>query len=128
MIVLNFSHPLTPAQVAQLETLTQQRLERVLDLMVQARFDHSEPFTEQARALVDGIGLTAGEWQLLPLLVVPPALNFSAVVVLAELHGRMGYFPTIVRLRPVQGAAVTEFEIAEVINLQTLRDAARARR
>ena len=33
--------------------------------------------------------------------VVPPALNFITAVLLAELHGRMGYFPAIVRLRPV---------------------------
>lgn len=126
MIVINFSHPLTSAQIAQIETLTGQRAERVIEKM--AAFDHTKPFTEQTRALVDSIGLTAQEWQSTPLVVVPPALNFIAVIVLAELHGRMGYFPTAARLRPLAGTTPPQFEIAEVINLQAVRDAARTRR
>lgn len=63
-----------------------------------------------------------------PLLVVPPALNFAAFALLAELHGRMGYFPTVVRLRPVSGTTPPRFEVAEVINLQAIRDSARKRR
>jgi hypothetical protein len=126
MIILNFSHPLTPAQLAQLETLTQQRVERVVEKS--AQFDHAQPFAEQARALVDAVGLSPQEWQSAPLVVVPPALSFIAVVVLAELHGRMGYFPTVARLRPLTGTTPPQFEIAEVIGLQSVRDGARERR
>lgn len=127
MIILNFSHPLTPAQVAQLEALTQQRVEHTIDLMQQVQFDHARPFAEQARTLVDGIGLSATEWQSVQLLIVPPAFSFIAALVLAELHGRMGYFPSMVRLRPAEGG-LTQFEVAEVINLQSVRDAARTKR
>jgi len=77
---------------------------------------------------VDAIGLTPHEWQSTPLIVIPPALSFIAVVVLAELHGRMGYFPTVARLRPIAGTTPPQFEIAEVMNLQAVRDAARSRR
>jgi len=49
-------------------------------------------------------------------------------VLLAELHGRMGYFPPIVRLRPVPNALPPRFEVAEIINLQAVREAARTRR
>lgn len=126
MIVLNFSHPLTPAQIAQIETLTSQRAERVIETLPQ--FDHAQSFAEQTRALVDAVGLTPNEWQTAPLVVVPPALNFIAVIVLAELHGRMGYFPTVARLRPIPSTMPPQFEIAEVINLQSVRDAARGKR
>lgn len=134
MILLNFSHPLTPAQIAQVETLTGQRAERVIEKMPQ--FDHAQAFAAQARALVDAVGLTAQEWQTAPLVIIPPALNFIAAIVLAELHGRMGYFPTVARLRPVADMTPphpsvtlrTGFEIAEVVNLQSVRDAARTRR
>ena len=134
MILLNFSHPLTPAQTAQLEALTGQRAERIVEKM--AGFDHAQAFVEQARALVDAVGLTPQEWQTAPLVVIPPALNFIAVIVLAELHGRMGYFPTVARLRPIANTTPphpsatlrTGFEIAEVVNLQSVRDAARTRR
>ena len=40
----------------------------------------------------------------------------------------MGYFPAVLRLRPVPGNAPPQFELAEVLNLQAMRDAARARR
>jgi len=47
---------------------------------------------------------------------------------LAEVHGRTGYFPTIIRLRPVAGVTPPQFEVAELLNLQAVRDAARVRR
>jgi len=91
-------------------------------------FDHIQSFADQAVALADSLALTAQEWQTTPLLVVPPALNFIAVTLLAELHGRMGYCPTVVRLRPIPGSTPTRYEVAEVINLQQVRDDARGRR
>ena len=51
----------------------------------------------------------------------------AAFVLLAELHGRIGHFPTLIRLRPRSGP-VTTYEVAELLNLQAARDASRARR
>ncbi|OQA39911.1 MAG: hypothetical protein BWY52_03004 [Chloroflexi bacterium ADurb.Bin325] len=59
---------------------------------------------------------------------MPPSLNFIAVALLAELHGRMGYFPTCVRLRPVAGSTPPRFEVAELLPLNEVREAARRRR
>lgn len=126
MLLLNFSHPLTLAHLARIEELTGAKVERVIERMPQ--FDHARPFVEQVRELVDGLGLSPMEWQTTPLVVNPPALNLIAVTLLAELHGRMGYFPAVVRLRPVPGSTPPQFEVAEVINLQAVRDAARERR
>ncbi len=126
MILLNFSHPLTPPQLAQLEALTGAAVERVI--AAPAQFDHDRPFVPQVQALLAQIPLTAQEWQVTPLLIVPPALNFITAVLLAELHGRMGYFPAIARLRPVANSLPPHFEVAEVINLQAVREQARTRR
>jgi hypothetical protein len=126
MLLLNFSHPFTPAQLAQLEALTGAGVERVI--AAPAQFDPQQPFVPQVEAMLASVPLTAEEWQTMPLLVVPPALNFITAVLLAELHGRMGYFPAIVRLRPVQDSVPPRFEVAEVINLQAVRDLARTHR
>lgn len=133
MILLNFTHPLTAEQLAQVEALignhpagTGQAIARVVD--APAQFDVAVSFVTQVRALVDGIGLTPVEWQTEPILVNPPALNVIAVTLLAELHGRMGYFPPMVRLRPVAGSLPPRFEVAEIINLQAVREQARQRR
>lgn len=126
MILLNFAHPLAAGQRAQVEALTGQALTRVID--VPAQFDHERAFVDQVGELVERAGLSPGEWQGEPMVVNPPALNFIAVTLLAELHGRMGYFPPVLRLRPVEGALPPRFEVAEIINLQELRDEARSRR
>jgi hypothetical protein len=57
-----------------------------------------------------------------------PALNYSAALLLAELHGRMGYFPPCLRLRPVPEALPPRFEVAEVLHLQAAREAGRLKR
>ncbi len=126
MLILNFSHPLTAEQQAQIEALVGRPIVGVRD--IPTHFDHARPFGPQVAALADRCGLSSEEWQTTQLLVVPPALNFIAATLLAELHGRMGYFPPIVRTRPVAGSLPPRYEVAEVINLQAIRDAARTRR
>ncbi|MGQ9628541.1 MAG: CRISPR-associated protein Csx15 [Anaerolineae bacterium] len=126
MILLNFSHPLTSEQLAQIEELTGQKVAEVRHVPIQ--FDHQRPFAPQVKELAEACELTSEEWQTRPILIVPPSLNFIACVLLAELHGRMGYFPPIVRLRPVEGSIPARYEVAEIINLQEVRDKARARR
>jgi hypothetical protein len=126
MVIVNFSHPLTPAQLAAIERLSGERLERVIEIKTQ--YDHALGFAEQARASVEAVGLSSEEWQTLPLLINLPSLNVIAALLLAEMHGRAGYFPAALRLRPVVGTAPPQFEVAEILNLQAARDAARQMR
>lgn len=95
---------------------------------VKANFDTRVPFVKQARALVDEVELTPTAWQSEQLLLNLPSLNYITALMLAELHGRMGYFPTVLRLRQVRGISPPEFEVAEILDLQGARDDARARR
>jgi len=126
VIVLNYSHLLTDEQRAQLEALAGQPVEQVIAVPVQ--FDVAAPFGPQVAALVEVTGLTADQWQTLPLLLVPPALNVIALALIAHLHGVMGFFPAIVRLRPLAGAIPPRFEVAEIVNLQEIRERARTTR
>ncbi len=126
MILVNFSHPLSNDQMVQLQALLGAPIERVVE--VHSQIEPDQPLAPQVTAMVDQAGLTLEEWQNAPIIVNPPSLNFSAVLLIAELHGRMGYFPACVRLRPVNGAIPPRFEVAEVLNLQLQRNAARRRR
>jgi hypothetical protein len=126
MILLNFTHPLPPEQLARLEQIAGQKVDRVIEIKTQ--IDPQTDLVPQVIALADACDLAPNEWQTESIVVVPPALNFVAVVLLAELHGRMGYFPAHIRTRPVANALPPRYEIAEVINLQTVRDAARQKR
>ncbi|HHW44409.1 MAG TPA: hypothetical protein GXX25_11505, partial [Desulfotomaculum sp.] len=77
---------------------------------------------------LENLGLTSQEWQTEPLLINLPSLSCSAAVVLALLHGRMGYFPPILRLRPDTDSLVPRFVVAEILNLQAIRERARGKR
>ena len=126
MFVLNFAHPLTEEHLKQIEELTGRPVDRVIT--VDSHIDPEEPLLPQVKALADRVGLSPEEWQTLPILVNPPALNFSAVALIAELHGRLGYFPPIVRLKPVSGSVPPRFEVIEILDLQGARDEARKKR
>ena len=126
MLILNYSHPLTADQLTRLEAFTGAPVEEVREIPTQLDLD--APFAQQATALAEAAQLTPAQWQTAALLLILPALNFAAAAVLAELHGRMGYFPPVVRLAPIPDALPPRYEVAEIINLQALRDAARKRR
>src|ERR1700682_405697 len=125
ILVLNFSHPLTPAQRNQLATQLGQEPE-VRTIPVQ--IDNESPLTEQVTAIADATKLSPEEWQTLPLIINPPGFAPAAMVLLAELHGRIGHFPTLLRLRPVANSIPTIYEVAELLNLQAIREQARRRR
>lgn len=126
MILLNFSHPFTPEQKEQLEAVLGQKIERIHHDLVQ--FDHNADYLSQLAKVMEKIPLTPQELQSAAIIVNLPSFNTIAALTLAELHGRMGYFPPVVRMRPVEGAIPPRYEVAEILNLQTVRDTARTRR
>jgi hypothetical protein len=126
VILLNFAHPLTEEQLAAVQRLTGRTIERTIAMP--AQFDHQQPFLPQVDALLSELALTAEQWQTAAIVVNPPSLNFITALLLAELHGRMGYFPPIIRLRPVEDSLPPRYEVAEILNLQNVRDAARKKR
>ena len=126
IIVVNFAHPLTAAQLAQIAALSGQCVGSVRGSL--AEIDPQQAFEPQATELVDRVGLSPVEWQTLPLLINPPGLATLAAVLLAELHGRMGHFPTLIRVRPAGGTMMPTYEVGELINLEVVRARARQRR
>jgi hypothetical protein len=126
VIVVNFSHPLTPAQVLQIGALAGPSVEQVIEIASQ--FEESQPSVSQATGLANRCGYTETGWQTLALLIVPPAFSFIALALLAELYGRMGCFPTCIRLRRVPEVLPPQYEVAELLDLQNVRKQARRRR
>lgn len=125
MLVLNFTHPITEEQCKQIEQLAQRPIEEVRTIPVQ--IDQAQSLSKQIQTLVEVVGLTSHEWQTRHILINPPGYAPAAFLLLAELHGRVGHFPTFIRLRPKPGP-ITQYEVAELLNLQTIREEARRRR
>jgi transcriptional regulator with XRE-family HTH domain len=122
ILVLNFTHPLSEQQREQIEELAGTPIDEVLTIPMQ--IDETEPLSPQITRLVDAIGLSFEDWDKRHILINPPGYAPAAFLLLAEIHGRMGHFPTFVRFRPKHGS-VTSYEALEILNLQTIRDAAR---
>ncbi len=125
MLILNFTHPITPDQRAQIESLANTHITDIRTIPVQ--INQEEQLEHQITDIVNSVGLSSEEWQTLPLLINPPGYAPAAFVLLAQLHGRIGHFPTLIRLRPKHGP-ITSYEVAELLNLQTIREIARTHR
>lgn len=124
--IVNFSHPLSDRTLEQIRDETGHPVGEVI--RVSTQFNDDRPFYPHTVALVDKAGISPEEWQQGRILVVPPGFSPVTSTVLAEIHGRMGHFPTIIRLRAVAGSKPQEYELAEIINLQVIRDTARKSR
>jgi hypothetical protein len=126
MILLNFSHPLSDEQLLIAESFVSSKFTSVID--IKTHFDHQTSFPSQVKKLIGDIPLTSQQWQNSKILVAPPSLSIISCILLSELHGRMGYFPAVLRVKPVPGSTPPVFEPAEVLNLQAIRDASRENR
>ena len=127
MYLLNFAHPITEQQQQQVESLLGEPIASLRHIPVQV--DTEQPLAPQVQKLIEQIDFTPEQWQSMPILINPPSLNYVCAVLLAELHGRMGYFPPMLRLKPVSAVnGPPRFDVAEIINLQHLREKARQKR
>ena len=127
MLILNFTHPLTEEHTTRIEALAGRTIEEVRTIPVQ--INQADPLSPQIVAIVDAANLSSQEWQTRPLLINPPGYAPAAFLLLAELHGRIGHFPPLIRLRPrPDSGPLPTYEVAELLNLQAMREEARTRR
>ncbi len=122
ILVLNFAHPLTEQQQTQIEELAGTGIENIIT--IPTLIDEEEPLEPQITRLIDAVDQSIIDWHKRHILINPPGYAPAAFLLLAEIHGRIGHFPTLIRMRP-KHASVTTYEVIELLNLQTIRDAAR---
>lgn len=125
ILVLNFAHPISEQQRAQIEKLVDTTIVDIIT--IPTHFQIGEPLQQQILRLLDELDLLIHDWYKRYILINPPGYAPAAFLLLAELHGRIGHFPSLIQLRPVPGP-VTTYEVAELLNLQTIRETARRRR
>lgn len=120
MVILNFAEPLSADDISAVASMHGRKARKVLD--VRAQFLPDLPLAPQVRNLVDGIGFSRNEWQSLSLVVCLPSDAVAATLLVAEIAGRRGRTPAVVRFRV--DARSGRREPNEVISLHEVRKSA----
>lgn len=121
MTLLNLAEPLSREDVSAISALSGRKARRVVDVV--PKLDDALPLAPQVRALVDGVGLSAKEWETTSVVVCLPNDPVAATLVVAEIAGRRGRAPTVVRYGAVTPRG--KREPAELISLHEVRKEAR---
>ena len=127
-IVLNFSgHPVLLGQLKTIEKILQWPSPKVIDVLV-GTIAEDRNFVANIVKTIEKLDLTPIQWQTSNIVVLPAGYSAIWSVVLAEIHGRLGYFPDVVHLRPSSSVSTEKFEVAEIINLRQIRHSSRKKR
>lgn len=126
--ILNFSHPVTDQQRIQIADLLEYQPEAITVMDIPMQIDLDGSLVAQIASLLDGLEWNSNQWQTEAIIVNLPGLSAAAAVLLAELSGRIGHLPSILWVRRADNALVTQFEVAEIVNLAAVRDDARKTR
>jgi len=127
-LILNFSgHPVLGGQLGAIEKMMHWPSSQVIDVPV-GTISEDHGFVASIVKKIEAVDLLPAQWQTSNIVVIPAGYSALWSVVLAELHGRLGYFPDVVHLRPAAGSSKEKFEVAEVMNLRDVRHASRGKR
>jgi len=126
MLILNFGHPIRDEVIKTIEKALNINVREIIEIPV--CFDPDASFVDQTKSLLDGDKphLSDREWQTEDIVIVPPSQPVIAQTLIAVLHARMGHFPTIIRLKTEPESTPTRYGLAEIIDLQQVRDQARS--
>lgn len=126
VIIINFAEPLRESKEELEEILDCRIREDIIDL--QAKFDLKKDLESQVEELINKARLTPKEWQNEPIIVNVPHYHFATAIFIANLHGRMGHFPSILYNPPDRKAGATTYPVKGATDLQAVRDKARGGR
>lgn len=128
MVLLNFSHPITNAQRAEIaDELNIDEDEELNIKDISCHLDLNQPLAPQIVALADAAKLSSGDWWGLYIVINPPALSIAAVMLAAEMRGRCGHSLPVIRFKLQVDAIPPVYVLAEVIDLDSQHSNARER-
>jgi hypothetical protein len=127
-LIVNCSgHPVHPVQKSAIEKLMRWQETEVIDVPL-GNVPEDQHFIPAIEKAIDRLDLTSKEWQEVPMVVIPAGYAPIWSVIQPILHGRLGHFPDVVRLRPVDPLSGVRYEVAEIMPLQQLRHESRGKR
>lgn len=127
-LILNCSgHPVHLTQKSAIEKQMHWQNAEILPVEL-GNVPEDHHFVSAIEKAIDKLDLTSQEWQQVPMVVIPAGYAPVWSVIQPILHGRLGHFPDVVRLRPVDPLSGVRYEVAEIMLLQQLRHVSRGKR
>jgi hypothetical protein len=109
VVILNFGPPLFPAHLRQIQQVTGEEVEQVLDVDVSGITD-DRPLVSQVLGVLDQLGFTAAEWGRGSFLLHLPRSGALAATLLAAVAHRTNRFPRLVRAKPYGAVDVVDLQ------------------
>ncbi len=119
MLIINFSHPITPQQLEQISDRLNVRKDKITVFEVPSQVDLDQPILPQVRQMMRRVeSRFYGEevWTREDVLIVPPALNRSAIALAGELALRYSQLGSFLFFKPVPGSTPPRYEFAELLS------------
>jgi len=128
MIILNFSHELTDKQEESIRKLTNtsdEEWNKSKTYRVKCYINIEKNLDDQIDEILSNI---PDMWTNNRILVVPPPIAHSAIMILLGIYSKCGFFPETIRIKKRKGSTPPEYVVAEIIALQEFKDRMRAKR
>lgn len=120
LLVLGFSHPITDPQKPEIAQLLGCQVSDIEFREGSRQYEYTtvEELIDTVRAQIDFMKISAADWQKTRIVVNLPAHSAGAMIALTEMHGRMGFFPEVLRLELGEDKA---YHATEEIDLEIIR-------
>jgi hypothetical protein len=130
--ILNFSHPLKPEVLERLAPCQEVLIPFHLQLAVHEKVHPKrqiETIVDNAAEILAKHGAKLNG--TFPILVVVPGISEGTALLMAELHGRLGNFPSVLAIRRLNDGTYGLYKNSAndaILRLEQLRNSARLRR
>jgi len=126
MIVINMKHGMNDAQRRNLARLLAIPVQDIDERVLVPTFDLVGELVPQVLALVDGLITT--ETLLEEIALIAPSVAEAALIVAVYVHGKLGYWPPILRMAQTQGLPTPRWDVVEVVRLGLVGQTVRVQR
>lgn len=124
MTLLNLAEPLTKEDISAIAALSGKTVRKLLQ--IKPVFSDRLPLVPQVRTFISGLDMSEKEWKSTSLVVCLPADSVVAAIMVAEIAGRRGRTPSVVRF--IRDGNTGRPEPSEVISLHEVRKEVRQER
>jgi hypothetical protein len=117
MLLLNFGSKIGQIEIEQINALSHDKITEWVYLPVDPY--NQAPFQQQLSGLYKKAKLTNEDFMKQTLVLNLPASALNAAIILADIHGRTGKFPLVIRLRPAMFGIRVRSDVVDLLDLNS---------